>query len=345
MIRFARCSMFALPWLVVPGPAAAQGTDRAFAEQLFRTGQELMGAGNYAEACPKFAESQRLDPGTGTVLNLALCHEREGKLASAWSEYNDVLTLARRDQRPDRVEYAQQRLAALEPRLSRLTIELAADGDVPGLEVRLDGRVLGRPALGIATPVDPGVHRVSASAPGKQPWTSTIAIAAVASDQKPMSSTVQIPKLLAAPAAAVPAHAATPRGRPLEPVVGTANGENDKALQVRRMGAYALGGLGLVGVGVGSFFGLRAISRYNLSNDEGCVGSQCPPGAAETRRSARAAGDISTVAFVVGGVALGTGIVLYLTSSRSPKESPIRVPTATLSIAPGLASLGCVSTW
>jgi len=76
-----------------------------------------------------------------------VCHERQGKLASAWTEYNDAATLARRDQRSDRVKYAEQQLAALEPKLARLVIELSAEGDTPGLEIRLDRETLGRPAL------------------------------------------------------------------------------------------------------------------------------------------------------------------------------------------------------
>jgi hypothetical protein len=175
-VRFAIPVLAALVPLVFSRLALAQGSDRAVAEELFRQGQSLMQAQRFAEACPKLAESQRLDPGTGTLLNLGVCHEREGKLASAWAEYNDVLTLAQRDGREDRVAYAKERIAAVEPRLSRLKIELSPGSDVPTLEVKLDGHVVGRPTLGVALPVDPGVHRVAASASGKRPWETSVTI-------------------------------------------------------------------------------------------------------------------------------------------------------------------------
>ncbi len=63
--------------LGLSGLARAQsaGTNnRAAAEALFSEGRSLSAKGRYAEACPKFEASQQLDPGLGTMLNLAECY-------------------------------------------------------------------------------------------------------------------------------------------------------------------------------------------------------------------------------------------------------------------------------
>src|SRR5688572_14497853 len=125
-------------------PALAQTDhERTLAEALFRQGRELMNEGKYDAACPKFAESHRLDPGGGTLLNLAVCHEGQGKLATAWAEFQEALALARADGREDRTTLAEQRIAAIEPELARLTVTLpshAADDTV----VSVNGTPLGQ---------------------------------------------------------------------------------------------------------------------------------------------------------------------------------------------------------
>jgi len=310
-----RLARWALPALLAlwAAPATAQVSDGALAEELFRQGQGLMAEERYDEACAKLAESQRLDPSTGTLLNLAVCHEKQGKLATAWNEFNEALAAARRDGREDRVAYAQERITAIEPNLSRLTIELPAEHDVPGLEVEVDRVAVGRPALGVALPIDPGVHTVVVSAPGKRPWRAEVDIA-----EGPAAQSVAIPRLVDAPAegGAVAATSST---------VDTSEAPSDGSTQ--RYVAYGLGGLGLVGVGLGAFWGLDAKSKLDESNERGCNGNDCTPAGAELRNSARDAGTLSTVAFAVGAAALGAGVILYFTAPSTPPDAAADVST------------------
>jgi hypothetical protein len=223
-------------WLASSGALAQSGTEVSLADTLYRQARELSAAGKFAEACPKFAESYRLDPGTGTLLNLASCHESLGKLATAWVEYNEALVQSRRDRRQSRIEFAEQHIAELTPKLSRLTITLAAGADRDGLELNIDGVAVGAAALGAPTPLDPGPHAVEATAPGKKPWSGTVMIGAVSDQQtlvipalEPLPpAPVAAPSLVATPAPAPRAASAPPAdvatARPIPPSVYIAAG-------------------------------------------------------------------------------------------------------------------------
>jgi len=182
------------------GAQGKSGGNRAAAEALFNQGRDLMTAGKFAEACPKFEASQQLDPGLGTMLNLAECYEKTGRTASAWAEYREAIPLARAAGSKARLDLATERAQALQDRLSTLTIR-AMSGDDEGvhLEVRRDGVALQEAELGSPIPVDPGEHVVEAVAPGKQPWTSKVQVGGDAA-----KVSVEIPKLQASgePAAA-----------------------------------------------------------------------------------------------------------------------------------------------
>ena len=158
---------------VYAGDEASSGKN--LAQSLFEEGRRLMDAGRYAEACPRFADSERLEPGGGTVLNLALCYERLGKLALAYTTYNDALSQAIADRRRDREDYARERIAALAPRLPRITVRMAERPS--GFEVRLDGTRVPDSALDTAMPVDPGRHTLDGAAPGRPPWQAVVTLA------------------------------------------------------------------------------------------------------------------------------------------------------------------------
>ena len=78
--------------LLLAAPSVlAQGRDPAAAEALFTEGRKAFDAGDYRIACARFAESQRLDPAVGTLINLAACNEKLDNLALAWETWQQAL--------------------------------------------------------------------------------------------------------------------------------------------------------------------------------------------------------------------------------------------------------------
>jgi hypothetical protein len=88
-------ALAALAWCNLAG---AQQESPSHAETLFRQGREAVKRGDYAVACPKFEESQRLDPANGTLLNLALCEEGWGRLVEARMHLREVLAASDLDE-------------------------------------------------------------------------------------------------------------------------------------------------------------------------------------------------------------------------------------------------------
>jgi opacity protein-like surface antigen len=190
MMPKARWFIGTLLGLLLLTPTLHAQTNAALAETLFQEGKRLMGEKNYAEACPKFQESQRLDPGTGTLLNWGLCLKESGKPASAWVVFNQAVASARAESRADRVSLAQSEVDKLNAAMPRIAIQVPTDADAPGLAVTLDGETISMATRGVATPVDPGDHVVKASAPQRKSWTSTLNVPAT-----PQTHTVVVPKL------------------------------------------------------------------------------------------------------------------------------------------------------
>ncbi len=304
-------------------PARAQSSgDQAAAEALFKQGRDLMASGHLAEACPKLAESQRLDPGTGTLLNLATCYERNGQVASAWVTYKEAATAAQNADQPERAQLARRKAAELEPKLSMLTIVVPPAADRPDLQIRRDGETIGRPAWGVPIPVDPGVHSVEATAPGHKAWqgqTSVEGVAAQASIEVPRLAEVAEATAEAAPPPAQP----PPPTAPLSPAPAVPPPAAHMSAQ-RTMGLVS-GGIGVAGLIVGATFGLIAQSDNNDAKHDCPTNSTCNPQGLASTTSALHAATASTVAFIAGGALTAAGLVLYLSAPTGAPGSGARL--------------------
>src|SRR5580700_4693533 len=144
---------------LAPGRALAEdASSQAAAQALFDQARQLMADGKYAEACPKLVESQHLDPGAGTLLNLGHCYEKNGQTASAWVTFKDAAAAADLKHRADWSQRARERAQALYSVISKLTIDVPPEARVSGLQIRRDGVEVGSAVWGTPIPTDPGEH-------------------------------------------------------------------------------------------------------------------------------------------------------------------------------------------
>jgi tetratricopeptide (TPR) repeat protein len=305
-----RAALFAM--VLMPGLALAQGQDVVGAEALFVQGRTLMQQGKYAEACPKFEASQRLDPGVGTLLNLGDCYEKNGEIAKAWARFREAAALATSAGQRDREQIARQRAAALEGKLAKLTLTAP-----PGTEVKLDGARFDPAVWGTAVPVDPGDHTIEASAPGKKPFSSRVTVASSAATR------VEIPALEDASPGVAPTPIPAPTPTPAPVTTVNASADRSTGSTQRTLAILSLG-VGVVGLGVGTALGLMSSSKWDQAK-QGCTPAGCD---AESRKRGEDAGtlaDISTVGFVAGGVGVVAAAVLWFTAPSATQ------PTLTIS--------------
>jgi hypothetical protein len=284
-------------------------------------------------ACPKFEESARIVQLGGTLLNLADCYESQGRLATAWSTFIASATVAHRAGNLAREQEARERTAILEPKLPKLTIQVTGAANIPGLEIRRDDTTVGGGQFGAAIPIDPGSHRVVATAPDRQTWETNFEI-------KPgQLVTIAIPTLepasRALPARSaepLAAESAPPKSRAIAPAPRNPTPDHS-ASKTPLIIATSVFTLGLATSGV---FGLLSLKKHNLADDH-CDGGQCrdKTGVA-LRQSARTYGDISTGAFVVGAVGAAVGVTFWLTSEKTETSAQAR---AAFTVGPGNVQL------
>jgi hypothetical protein len=307
---------------LAPRLALAEEAPRtARAEELFREGKALLGEHDYARACPLLAASYDLDPGTGVLLALAICHEGDGKLASASAEYKAAAERANAEGRADRERVARDRALALEPRLSTLTVAPSSEAwIVNDFVIRRSGVVLERGVWHTPVALDGGEYVIEASGSGKKTWRTHVLVAASGERR-----TIAIPPLEdampVAPVAAVPARA-EPRTSATEGSQRDAGSEGKPGglttLQV--VGIVAIGA-GVAGIWVGTAYAMRAISKNEDSNRNGCDGDVCEGQGKTDREEARSAGNAATIGFTVGVTLAAGGTALLLLGGRSDDPS------------------------
>jgi hypothetical protein len=295
---WAACLGTALGLAAATGQAQTSATDSAGAQVLWEEAVSYAKAGDFEQACPKFAASQELDPQLGTLLALADCYVRVGKTASAWASFVEASELAK--QRDDKREAsARARAAELEAKLSKLKITVAEPVD--GLRVRRGDTQVTEPQWGLELPVDPGEVKIVAEADGYESWKTTVTV-----EEGATVAAVEVPALTKGSGSGGDG-----------PSNGRDSADEPYDMMPQLIAGAVVGGVGLVGIGVGAGFAVIAGNKDDESlpfcdpNDPTICNDQR---GVDLRNDARQAQTISIVSFVAGGVLTLTGGLLVLTA-------------------------------
>jgi hypothetical protein len=281
---------------------AAANENASVAEALFRDGVALFDAGKVREACAKFAESYRLDPANGTLQNEALCHAREGRVATAWAEFALLAGRAAQAGQKDRERMARSQVEELERRLARVVLVFEPSTEVT--QVTVDGDDLGRGAWSTPLPLDPGVHAFVFRAPHRRATTRSVIVPSGAATLR-----IVVPALEeegpAAPVATAPP--------PAPPPVAEAPADRGGA---QRTIALVTGGAGIFFLGAGTLFGLATLSKKH-DVEAHCSGVYCDAEGLAADHDAHSDAAWATVGFAAGLGALGAATALWLTAPSS----------------------------
>lgn len=293
-----------------PPSSSSQGVAPAGEERrtaLYRAASEAAAAGRWAEAKAQLTEALAIRSSPKVLYELGQAEEQLGQVASALGDYVRALEGARAAGESDVVAAAEQARAAVEARVPHVRVVVSGPG-AGAASATLDGK----PAvLGAAIALDPGTHALVVSAPGAREVTTSVAIGERQQLDVPVRLEAAAP--VAAPAGAGASVGASP------PAPAASGGSSWRTVSL------VVAGVGVVGLGVGAGFGVESMSKHSDAQ-KACPGATCADASgAGLWRDAVSAGNVSTAAFVVGGVLLAGGAVFWLVAPGASDGSAAQV--------------------
>lgn len=306
--RLILCS--ALTAVVVLPPAAAHAKGNPSAKTADKDGQKLEKQKKWDEAKSAYEKALELDDKPDTRLRLAGVEDKLGNLVEASEQVKKVLD-AKGLSGAVRAK-AKKLQKSLEKRTPTLTFDLPKGFSG---SVKIDDQVIPQSELGGPVPANPGTRKISAEAGGMKPYNETVELKE--KDKKNLSILLtELPKEETAAEEEGPAEQEKPK-----------KGGGNKTL------AYVSLGVGVVGVGVGAFMGLKAKSTKSEIDDK-CKNGVCSEGERDLYDTGKTQATISTVGFIVGAVGIGVGTVLLLSGGSGKTEGKLSARRVTPYVGP-----------
>lgn len=281
------------------------------ADTLFKQGKKLMGEKRYSDACESFEQSYKLDPVIGTQLNIAKCYEEWGKIGRAYLAYQAAEKQAK-STGDDREAKIHELVVALDSDVPRLTIKLPKDSP-KGLTVTLDAKPVS--TFGEPFVVDPGPHTIEYGLGGEKK--QKIVPLERGGDS---SVTLDIPESMRAKAKGDEEGEGDNVEKPVDPPIDETPPPDPG--RGKRLGGIALGGAGLLAIGVSTVMTVSAKGKYNDAIEMHCGGMKttCNQMGLDLTADARSSANIATFVFLAGTAAVAGGVALYLLAPDAPAE-------------------------
>lgn len=300
--RYAHGVRAVLAVLVVLHGASVASAETA--AELFAEGLKLIDQGKPAEACTKLEGALKLEPGKpGILINLGVCNAKQNKTATALGWFRRALALSAERSMAEVETVAKEQIKALSAKVPTVSITVS----IEDATVTIDG--ISIPSTSFARlELDAGTHTLEARADGFITATRPIEVDDVPDARQPirveLSAKKRIPE--------------DPKG-PLPAPAETG--------QTKRLAGLVIGGVGLVGIGLGTVFAIQASGRSDDVRDRG--NPEDPPVFDPSDQdSGKRAALVSKISFAAGGALVVTGVVLYMLGKRTTTTTVGIAPTA-----------------
>ena len=286
-------------------------TEIQAARDLFKKAEADEDAEKWADALDKIKRAMSVKPTPGLRFHQALCEEKLGQLVAALADYTAAEQMARDQSNKDVLDAVAEPLKTLRIRVPTLTIEVPP---AQNAQVELDGKPVAPGLYGVAMPVEPGTHRVTARANGKRLFSTQVTL----HEREAETSTVRWTDVPALPegneGATKPDEHETPRPTPERPSSGHV-----------KVGAIVatISSAALLGLGIGAY-----VAADGAHAD---LAAQCPAltDCGGLRTTVRAWDAVALGAWIASAGVAVLAVVLWATPSKPASSS------ARLELRPG----------
>jgi len=299
--RFGVLLCCALYFCVGSAHAEEDAEKRTAARDLATQGAQAFDGGQYAEASDFFRRAHELVGAPSIALMQARSLAKIGRLLEAVDVYERTARFKLADDAPEAyvtaVHTAATEVEEVRARLPRLKLTVVGASSTDAPQVSIDDKPTPDALVGVARPVDPGLHKVAVRVSGQVRVEHELNLMEGQSYQVDLDIHPVQPVTQSEPVA-------TPSSR--------SSGSNS----LRTLGFVGLG-VGAVGVGIGTYTGLVAL--HHQSRLDAACHPDCPQSSAGDLSGWRGNRTASWLSYGVGLAATASGVLL-LTLGRSEHE-------------------------